>query len=398
MTRPTYEQAAWSWTEHLRSGGSTPWHDWRTPTDAHVPDRWVPSGAAQLELVRRMACRGDGGPGFTALADLVLSRSGHGRGLAEQPLSWDEPASRRFGPPPVDPADVPVDELLRLGIGVLVELALGATGASRSTSSSVRRRLLTRTPAFVLRGAPVTAAAVRRDLARAGHAEGGRSPQVVILAEPFDYALTQAWSVRMQRGGSPRWHGFLDRWAARRQPPPSTDIVGLARDWAGRVGSDRVHVLAASGSFAEATSAAAAVLGVSTAQRGRDASLVPEWGDLSPAAVDVLRRANGLLGVRTTEADRARAVESLVRMLGAGEPVGHRLTVPERHLDWARGVAVRMADEVRAGGYAVHGRLEELVPDAEGLPSRPRRPDALEVVITVCTEQAAANHERKVAT
>ncbi len=85
-------------------------------------------------------------------------------------------------------------------------------------------------------------------------------------------------------------------------------------------------------------------------------------------------------------------------MLDPGAPVGHRLTVPQRHREWARGVAERMADEVRAGGYPVHGRLEKLVPDAEGLPSRPRRDDALEVVITACVEQAAAIHEREVAT
>ncbi len=305
MTRPTYEQAVWSWTEHLRAGGSTPWRDWRTPPDAHVPDRWVPSGAAQLELVRRMARRADGLSGLHGDRRPRARPVGPRRGLAEQPLSWDEPASRRFGPPPVDPADVPVDELLRLGIGVLAELALADRTAPES--STARRRLLTRTPAFALDGAPVTTAAVRRDLARAGHAEGGRSPQVLILAEPFDHALAQAWSARVQSGGSPRWLGFLDRWAARRQPPPSADIAGLARRWADRVGPDRVHVLAAPALLRRRDRGSRG--GPRRLRRAAGRRWLPvaaRWGDLSPAAVDVARRVNGLLGVRTTEADRAR--------------------------------------------------------------------------------------------
>jgi hypothetical protein len=387
----TYEQAAWSWTQHLRRGGSTPWRDWQRgwqpDPDVSVPSDWTVPGAAQLELVRRLADRGGALRGFTALADLVLSRSGPGRGLAQQPLSWSDGGAPTFGPPPVDPVDVPVDELLRLGVGVLVEQLLHAP-TPKSDRSIVRRWPLTRSPSFALGGAPVTTAAVRRELNAAGHAEGGRSPQVLLFAEPFDRALAQAWSVRVQQGSSARWRGFVDRWAARGELPPSTDIPRLAGQWVDRVGRDAVHVVAAPSSMAAAASTATDLLGLGRRSGQR---LHPKWSDLEPGAVDLLRRLNGVLGVRADRDERAAAVRTFVRFFDDTEPAGHaRLGVPARHLAWARATAERMADDLAAGGYPVHGRLEELVPGT-GEP-RPHRRDVLRVVIWACLQQTVAMH------
>jgi hypothetical protein len=50
-----------------------------------------------------------------------------------------------------------------------------------------------------------------------------------------------------------------------------------------------------------------------------------------------------------------------------------------------------MAGLLAAGGYAVHGRLEELVPDTVGSPSQPRRRDALQVVLWACLQQTTAD-------
>ena len=62
MTRaadgPDYAQTVWSWTEHLRAGGSTPWTAWvasGSGRDARVPPARNAPGAAQLELARRLA-------------------------------------------------------------------------------------------------------------------------------------------------------------------------------------------------------------------------------------------------------------------------------------------------------------------------------------------------------
>ena len=384
----TYEQAAWSWTQHLRRGGSTPWRDWQPDPDLSVPTDWTVPGAAQLELVRRLADRGGALRGFTELADLVLGRSGPGRGLAQQPLSWSGGDAPAFGPPPVDPVDVPIDELLRLGVGVLAELLLRAP-APTGDRSSVRRWPLTRSPSFALGGAPVTTSAVRRELNGAGHAEGGRTPQVLLFAEPVDRALAQAWSVRVQQGSSARWRGFVDRWAARRELPPGADIPKLAGEWADRVGRDSVHVVAAPHSMPEAASTAADLLGLGR-RSGRQ--LHPKWSDLEPGAVDLLRRLNGVLGVRTGRDERAAAVRTFVRTYDDVEPAAHhRLTVPDRHRPWARAAAERMAEDLAAGGYPVHGRLEELVPDTGA--ARPHRRDVLRVVIWACLQQTVAMHD-----
>ena len=90
MTRaadgPGYAQAVWSWTEHLRAGGSTPWTAWvasGSGADAHVPPAWDAPGAAQLELARRLAeaapARGVAPAAYRRLADTVLTRSGPAR-------------------------------------------------------------------------------------------------------------------------------------------------------------------------------------------------------------------------------------------------------------------------------------------------------------------------------
>ena len=403
MTGPetTYDQAVWSWTQHLRGGGSVSWRQWHAPADARVPERWTAAGAAQLELVRRLAERGGELSGFSELADLVLARPGPGRGLAQQSLTWGDGASPRFGPPPVDPADIPVEELLRLGGGVLAELLLRAPGPSTPRRTEVRRRLVTRSPAFVLDGAPVTASAVRRDLAASDHAEGGRSPRVVLFAEPVDRALWQAWSVRVQHGRSPRWHGFVDRHAARGELPTSVDVATIAERWARRLGRERVHVVVAPTSSAEATTVTADLLGVTLRPRTR---LGARWSDLEPAAVDVLRRVNGVLGVRAGRDDRLAAVHAFLRLFDDVAPTGHRLTVPARHQAWARAAGEQLADRVAAGGYPVHGRLEELLPNAAGIPSRPRPHDALRVMLWACLRQATTGQagegsgDRKVAT
>lgn len=387
---PAYEQAAWSWTEHLRAGGRTTWTDWVASgkgADATVPAGWVVPAAAQLELLRRAALRSPDDPRLAGLADLVLARSGPGRGLAQQPLSWVGPREgRRFGAPAVDPSDVPVEELVRVGVGALTELLLRSP-ARPAAAPTPRRRRFTGTPAFALAGAPVTTSVVRRGLAVAGHVEGGRSPEVVLLAEPFDRTLAQVWSARVQRGAPVRWPGFVRRWSGRPELPPSADLPALARTWAEQVGPARVHVVVAPAGPDPAVRAVAGLLGLDErAGRRRGPAPEPRWKDLSAAAVDVLRRVNAVLNVRAPEPTRGPVVRALVAAL-SGEPddlTGPALTVPDPFRSWALDRARAQAEAIRAGGYPVHGDLDRIVPRIEGLPTRPRDSDVLRVVLDAC--------------
>jgi hypothetical protein len=395
-----YDSAVWTWSQHLRHGGSTPWARWRSGThEEEPPPGWSPPGAAQLEVVRRAALRPDTNADvLAALADVVLSRSGPGRGRAWQPVDWPGAAARAFGAPAVDPADVPVPELLRVATGALTELALRPGDADPAIAVPRRRGLLTRTPAFELAGSPVTTSAVRRELASRGHVEGGRRPTVVLLVEPLDQALAQVWSARVQRGAPVRWSGFVDRWAGRRDLPPSADVAAIAAVWADRVGADHVHVVPAPASVDEAVRSTTAAIGL---RPGRPGNAGPaRWWDLSPAAVDALRRVNSVLNVRVAEqrADRARnrareALAASSRTRPGATPDLHRWTVPDAHRDWVDTRAQRLADDLSHRGYAVHGRLDRVVPGVAGLPTQPRGTDVLDLLLGACLHRLSPSTE-----
>ena len=385
-----YTAAVRSWSEHLRAGGTTPWSAWTTAGAAgrstgDVPAGWSVPGAAQLELVRRLAERSSLDPAaWSRLADLVATRSGPGRGRAQQPLVWTGGSGApRFGAPPVDPSHVPVEELVRVGVGVLTELLLERSGPP-VPATELRRRRLTRTPAFALVGAPITTSVVRRELGVAGHAEGGRRPLVVLLAEPLDVALAQVWSARVQRGAPVRWGGFVKRWSGRRHLPPSADYRRLAREAARGAGADRVHVVVAA---ADPAATVAELLGVHLGGR-RHPALAARWKDLSPAALDVARQVNAVLNVRAGGPRRRTAVGACAALLESVDGPAPRLAVPEPFQGWVADRAGRLAEELKAGGYPVHGDLERVVPRPEILPRAPRRDDVLRVLVDALLRQA----------
>lgn len=384
MSSPELRSAAWSWADHLRAGGTTPWSRWAPAAPRDLPDaggRGRVPGAAQLELVRRLADRlgRPAGPDFAALADRALARSGPGRGPAYIPLAWpgDEPAASRIGVPPADPATLPADELARAGIGLLADLLVTAPAPVPEPDRPGRRKPWHK--AFHLAGPPVTTAAVRRSLALAGHHEGGRTPAVVLLAEPLDVALAQVWSTRVQRGAPVRWVTFAGRWARRDQLPPSTDLVAIASWWANRVGSDHVHVV--TGPDVRRTAATtASVLGLSHVDAGPT-----DPRSLPPAAVDLLRRLNRVLNVRLPEDQRAARLRWVTGRLPQDEDP--RLAVPVRVRPWLEQRARQVADGLLAGGYAVHGDLTGIAPRHDGAP-HPRSAEVLDLVLATVLDVA----------
>ncbi|HET7689044.1 MAG TPA: hypothetical protein VFK41_01585 [Nocardioidaceae bacterium] len=304
----SYEAAVLSWVDHLRSGGSTPWADFE-PSGDHAGD--VP-GAAQLELVRLLAERWQG-PGFERLADRVLRRDAPGRGLPRLHVVHPE-APRGVA---VDPADVPVEELLRVGSGVLADLALAAP--------AVR----TRQP---------------------------RERALPLQAPSFDELMTRAWARRVQLGSGARWRTFYGWWAGRDQLPPSVDVAGLAQ----RLGKGRRRVEV----YVGAAAAAEAV-------------------PLAVESVDLLRRVNPLLGVH--RADPASARAGAIRLLTGGTL--RTLPTPMPHRPWARRRAERLAEDLRAGGYAVHGDLDEFVAGVQGPPMY--REDVLSRLVEVLVKESS---------
>lgn len=379
------EPVAWAWVAHLRRGGSTPWLAFAA--EEHPPLRGATGdlpGAAQLELVRRLAQHSSSGhrAGFEELADLVLARSGPGRGLAQLPLAWPtNPGDPRIGAPPVDPAAIPLEELVRVGVGALVDL-VELTARSPAAAAPVRRRRPW-SRSFRLAGAPVTAATVRASLAAAGHREGGRSPDVLVFWPGLDALMTQAWSARVQRGSALRWRAFTALWAAREDLPAGCDVARVAARWAEQVGPGRVHIVAAA-TDTVARRTAAEVLGLSTG-RPVPGELVP----LTPAAVDVVRRANRVLSLRGP-AQRAALLLRLTRLLRS-ESDPQPLAFPARHREQAHDHAERLSAGLRGRDYAVHGDLDGIASGrwARGAATHPRQRDVLDRVLEACTRAAA---------
>jgi hypothetical protein len=114
--------------------------------------------------------------------------------------------------------------------------------------------------------------------------------------------------------------------------------------------------------------------------------------DLSAAAIDVVRRVNAVLAVRAAEQEHARATRTLTRVLaeeGSGSDSGQALTVPADFQEWAAERAARLAEDLRLGGYAVHGSLERIVPAFDRVPVQPDRDTVLNLVLTACIRLAS---------
>ena len=108
------------------------------------------------------------------------------------------------------------------------------------------------------------------------------------------------------------------------------------------------------------------------------------------------RRVNGVLGVRVAGDARDEAPRPGRRAATAssGRPAARRLTVPAEHRDWCVDRAEQVPTTCCAGGYPVHGRLEDLVPRFEGLPTRPPRAEVLAVAVAACLRQASRDQEQ----
>ncbi|QIX25234.1 hypothetical protein ncot_00515 [Nocardioides sp. JQ2195] len=356
---------AWAWVDHLRAGGSTPWSDF-DGTAAGRPEA-LP-GAAQLELARRLnLLAGAASPQQSRLVDHVLDQGGPGRGQLDLALVGVDTDSD-FGAPPVDPAQVPASELLRIAVGLLADLVVRHPAPPAATQRPARIRPWRRD--YRLAGDPLAVDALRRSLLRAGHPPGLRAPVAAVLADELCAMLSDVWSWRILQGGTVRWARWLDDWERQDALPPRLQLPRVAAQQATTIGRAGVHVVV----NAE-TASVAALLGV-------PASAVEATTRLSPDAVELVRQANLVLRVLAPKEERARIVETgLVPLLADAR--GPQRAVLPRHLDWVRRQAEGMRKELTAAGYPVRGDLDALVPPEHVPGTRPTSGGVLDVAL--CT-------------
>ena len=335
---------AWGWVGHLRAGGTSPWVDWSSSGPAG--GRTLP-GAQQLELLRRLNLAG---PPSAALVERVLSASAPGRGRPDLELEGAVEATE-FGPRPVDPSTLALDELVRVAAGLLAEDVVAA-GVPPRSKPSLTRPWRTR---YRLLGDPWLVSPVRAQLAARGRPPGGRGAVVVLRADSLDRMLVHAWTARSLGTGAPAWPDWLSATVRRDALPPRIDLVRAARVWSERVGRDRVQVVLDPGALP-------AVLGVR-----RPAAAPPE---LSADSIDVARRVGSVLGMLVGPARRRDLLRHTLQPRLVADQ-GPPLTLPAAHLEWVERRAARMRAALLRAGYAVHGDLEHLQPGAGSVPDRP---------------------------
>jgi len=366
-----YADRVRAWAAHLRAGSTQTWTEFLdeaadASTGAAAGDGPLP-GAAQLELVRRLAGRPDGptGADFARLADLVLGTAGPGRGLVDVPLPWPgRPDDGHIGTPPVAPEELPAEEVLRAATGTLVRL-LAAEADTPPPRDTRPWRPWRR--GFTLLGAPTTADLVRGALLDRGLREGGTRTTYFVLGGPLEELMAQRWSARVRAGAGLRWQRMWRIAATNDRVPPGIALPTIAAHLAEEFTPARVHVVVAPDA-ASTLALVGEVLGVA-------AGPVDDRHD--PLSTDLLRRVNPVLTLAIGEEARRRVVRHAWPQIASGEDSGP-LGAPAGRLGWAVRTGERMAVQLGGGRYAVHGDPALVVPTRR--PGVRRAPDPDDVL------------------
>ncbi|MBJ7358150.1 hypothetical protein [Nocardioides sp.] len=350
--------AAWLWVDHLRGGGTTPWAAWlaaaRDADDPRRGDRLLP-GAQQLELVRRL---NEAGRPAAALVERVLVASAPGRGRQDlELLGAVEPLA--FGPPPIDPATLSADDLVRVAVGLIAEDVVGAGDPPREPVKA--RRWRTR---YRIAGDRWLADAMRTELVAQGRPPGGRGAVAAVVGTDLATMVAHDWLASCFSDGGADWTDYCAGMRRRDRLPRRVDLAATAGRWAPELGGpDQVRVVLDPARVAK-------VVGV------RRLVVLP---DVAADAAELARRTAGALGILVTPPRRTELMRTVLRPRLAGVP-GPRPVVPPEHREWLEEQARLVQRGIRAGGYPVVGDLDALRPrwpdlPAHGLAADDRQPD-----------------------
>ena len=356
MTRATaddvqreHEAHAWGWVAHLRDGGTTPWSAWSTSASADEQSgRYLP-GAQQLELLRRLNQLRLPSP---ELADRVLGASAPGRGRPDLGLVGVLEESA-FGPPPVDPSELPADELVRVATALIAEDVVAAGDPLEPRTPRLLRRR------YRILGDPDVTDVVRDALVADGRPPGGRRATVVVTGTDLSSMLVHVWTARALGAGVRPWPEWLAAEVRRRRVPGRIDLPSLASAWVPQVGASRVHVVL------DDPRRACRLVG----RRRRVAAAPP----LSADAVELARRTAPVVGTLVAPERRTALMRHRLRPVLAAYP-GPGLRIPRRYRPWIAEHTADLRRRLATGDYAVHGALPEpsgrsgvTAPDEDGV-------------------------------
>lgn len=315
MTRA--DSPGWAWVGHLLDGGCTPWAEFEGASAAPLLAAFP--GAAQLELARRVNAVG----ARPAVVRRILTTGAPFRGRQEF-LVRGVAEVRDYGPVPVDPADVPRQELVRVGIGALAE----------ELTSRVPPPLRTRRPLpwDRFRGSGVLA----------------------LPLAPVDHLLYDAWVARARRGRVLAWQRWTRRLARTDRVPEPLQFKRRAQRWLTTGFRRRVEVTPA-------------------------ASGAP----VAPDSVELVRQVHLLLGGLLGPAERDRLAQQVLSPWLDQRSADRRLCLPDEVRPWATTLGERIAEDVRRAGYPVRGNLAVLTRLDTAAPQRPPVDDVLAATVHV---------------
>ncbi len=223
-------------------------------------------------------------------------------------------------------------------------------------------------------------AADRDQVARMGGMLTDFDLHVVVTARDLGRSVTAAWQEEVKNGRNRSFAEFSDGLlhpdtlepAAERTFWRSQDLLGVLERWGRLVPPERIHVVpcpppgVAPGllwqRFAEAVDLPAGVV---------DLTQVPVRNEsLGSAQVALLRRVLHAVGGRLEQPWHSRVAkrwfaQTLLSAVPAAKPVA-----PPDLIEQLGTVARSWVEQVRAGGYQVHGDLEDLLPTAPSPGSR----------------------------
>jgi hypothetical protein len=344
-----HEAHAWGWVAHLRDGGTTPWSAWSTSASADEQSgRYLP-GAQQLELLRRLNQLRLPSP---ELADRVLGASAPGRGRPDLGLVGVLEESA-FGPPPVDPSELPADELVRVATALIAEDVVAAGDPLEPRTPRLLRRR------YRILGDPDVTDVVRDALVADGRPPGGRRATVVVTGTDLSSMLVHVWTARALGAGVRPWPEWLAAEVRRRRVPGRIDLPSLAAAWVPQVGASRVHVVL------DDPRRACRLVG-----RRRRVDAAPP---LSADAVELARRTASVVGTLVAPERRTALMRHRLRPVLAAYP-GPGLRIPRRYRPWIAEHTADLRRRLATGDYAVHGALPEpsgrsgaTAPDEDGV-------------------------------
>ncbi|HET6651506.1 MAG TPA: hypothetical protein VFH10_02625 [Nocardioides sp.] len=274
-------------------------------------------------------------------------------------------ATRDRARPGVDGPEV-TDALSRLRSGLDEALAAGTADRFLLTEESL---------------APATAAQSRRLVEHLGRTE----VHVVLTVRDLARQVPSVWQQKVtarRRYTYDKYLAAVERRGRRaRDFWASQDLPAVMERWGSAVSADRIHVVTVPPVGADPGLLLERFCSVLDVDPGSlDAGVPRSNVSLGLVQTELLRRVNVELGGRLRRREAYRAVGKMYlgkRVLSAQQGAPARL--PRRLEEWCRSVSESHVDAVRAGGYAVVGSLDDLLPAPSAFADDPQHVTDAEV-------------------